>query len=134
MDYLNQREIDGYKMSEVLFHPVSEQNSTYGVKTFLYIATENNLSYLGPASMEDIAKQVVHSHGHSGCNSEYVLELANGMREIAPNVNDRHLFDLEFRVKELLRDRNEHERRRNLTCKCKHCGPAHYSNGHIHHA
>ena len=119
MDYLNQREVDGYKMHEVLFYPGTDQQSTSALKTLIYIATETNPSYLGPATVDDLTKQVVNSHGPSGCNAEYVFELANGMRKIAPDIHDSHLFDLEARVKELLRERKQNAERG--VCKCSYC-------------
>lgn len=40
--------------------------------------------------------------GPSGANSEYLLNLAEALREIAPESHDEHLFELEHKVKELL--------------------------------
>ena len=56
--------------------------------------------FLGPASEEEIATQVVKSRGASGCNTEYVLNLAEAMRSIAPSIQDRHLFALEKLIKD----------------------------------
>lgn len=55
----------------------------------------------GPASIEAIAKQVVSCEGPSGPNKEYVYNLAETMRQIAPKVQDDHLFGLEACVREL---------------------------------
>ena len=99
MSYLNHRERGGYTTHEVPFYPKDEQPS-YTV--LVYIATEVNIHYLGPAPTEVLAKQVVTSRGPSGCNAEYVLELAKAMCQIAPLVRDEHLFGLEAKVKELL--------------------------------
>lgn len=123
MDYLNQREVCGYKMHEVLFYPGTDQQSTTALKTLIYTATETNPSYLGPATVKDIAKQIVNSHGPSGCNIEYLLELAIGMRIIAPDIHDGHLFGLETKVKELLRERKQNAERSGLksVCKCSYC-------------
>ena len=43
------------------------------------------------------------SRGESGPNTEYVLELAKSMREIAPDVPDEHLYSLTEKVENLLK-------------------------------
>ena len=40
-------------------------------------------------------------HGPSGPNKEYVYNLAAAMRELAPDVEDDHLFSLEAAVRRL---------------------------------
>ena len=42
------------------------------------------------------------AHGHCGSNVEYVVNLAEYCRNHIPEDNDRHLFELERKVKELL--------------------------------
>ena len=102
MSYLNHREKGGYTTQEVPFYPKDERAGQPSHSVLVYIGTEANSHYLGPAPTEALAEQVVMSRGPSGCNSEYVLELAKSMRHIAPLVNDKHLFALETKVKELL--------------------------------
>ena len=107
MAYLDHRERGGYTTHKVLFHPkhLHQQQRDPKVTTLTvlaYIATEVNPNYLGPAPIEDLAKQVVGSRGPSGCNSEYILNLAQAMRQIAPGVEDDHLFSLEGKVREQL--------------------------------
>ena len=69
----------------------------------MYIATESNPNYLGPQTIESLATRIVMSTGESGPNTEYVLELAKSMREIAPHVPDEHLYGLSEKVRSLLR-------------------------------
>ena len=71
-------------------------------EVLLYIATESNPEYLGPAPASSIARQIVNSAGPSGCNVEYLMELARSMKEIAPIYYDEHLFTLEAEVVRLL--------------------------------
>lgn len=106
MAYLDHREKGGYTTKEVTFypHPVLD---TKPYATLLYIGTEANPLYLGPAPLKDIAMQVFSARGHSGCNTEYVLNLAHSMRKIAPGVEDQHLFSLECHIREMLGRRKE---------------------------
>ena len=100
MAYLNHREKCGYTTHTVCFQPRDDQLPSLSV--LVYIGTEANPSYLGPASVDCIARQVAKCKGPSGCNVEYVLNLARAMREIAPGVEDEHLFQLEAELKGLL--------------------------------
>lgn len=53
--------------------------------------------------MPSIADQIVESRGPSGHNVEYLLRLADFVREQVPEASDEHLFALEA----LVRDRVE---------------------------
>ena len=102
LTYLNNREVvsGGYTTKRVSFFPSDTCDSPFEV--LLYIATENNPEYLGPAPPLSIAQQILNSAGPSGCNVEYLMELARTMKEIAPVVRDEHLFTLEAEVTKLL--------------------------------
>ena len=101
MMYLNHREKGGYTTKQTLFYPLDDHNMS-PFEVLLYIATENNPEYLGPAPASSIARQIVSSAGPSGCNVEYLMELARSMKEIAPIYYDEHLFTLEAEVVKLL--------------------------------
>ncbi|CAG8730011.1 6165_t:CDS:2, partial [Acaulospora colombiana] len=64
----------------------------------VYIATTKNESYVGPAPLDVMARQIFHSVGPSGTNKEYLLNLTSALRSIAPDAYDGHLFDLERRI------------------------------------
>ncbi len=124
MAYLDHREKGGYTTHEVRFHPTHNTLATFS--TLVYIGTEANSEYLGPAPLDAIARQVVSSKGPSGCNVEYVLELATSMKQIAPKVNDEHLFKLESKVRELLKGMPGSERKVVFAagphdCDCSSC-------------
>ena len=121
MAYLDKREIDGYKTHQVEFFPAIP-NHQPTMKVLVYIATETNPSYLGPTEMGALAQQIVNSRGPSGCNVEYAMELAKGMRGIAPHVQDTHLCELEAKIKELLQKRklDETDGKEKL-CVCSYC-------------
>ena len=101
MMYLNHREKGGYTTKHVQFYPSDDHNMS-PFEVLLYIATESNPEYLGPAPASSIARQIFNSAGPSGCNVEYLMELAKSMKEIAPIYYDEHLFTLEAEVVRLL--------------------------------
>jgi len=63
----------------------------------LWVATEDNPHYLGPAPLAAIAAQVRRARGPSGPNDEYVLRLAAALRALG--AEDPHVFDLEALVR-----------------------------------
>jgi cation transport regulator ChaC len=63
------------------------------VEGLVYIATDQNAAFLGPATEYDIARQIAASRGPSGPNSEYLLELAKALRELGKH--DAHVFAIE---------------------------------------
>jgi glutathione-specific gamma-glutamylcyclotransferase len=65
----------------------------------VYIATEDNAAWLGPASEEAIARHVAASSGPSGSNSEYVLRLAEALRNLG--AADPHVFAIERHLRAL---------------------------------
>jgi cation transport regulator ChaC len=65
-----------------------------------YIADEYNQAYLGQASIAQIAKEIFHSAGPSGTNTEYLLELAQALRDRV--IDDPHVFALETEIRTLL--------------------------------
>ncbi len=84
------------------FYPYSNdtnpmQESSFSVS--VYMGALNGPLFLGEATEFSIAKQVFNAVGPSGPNSEYILNLANFMRQFLPHVEDPHLFEIE---KELL--------------------------------
>ncbi|XP_063832258.1 putative glutathione-specific gamma-glutamylcyclotransferase 2 [Ostrinia nubilalis] len=99
MKHLDYREKNGYSKKTVTFHPKDKSIEPFSLT--LYIATEENESYAGAASVEDIAKQVVNCQGPSGPNKEYVYNLAKAMRQLAPDVYDEHLFTLETSLRQI---------------------------------
>uniref|UniRef100_A0A452H7J6 Gamma-glutamylcyclotransferase n=1 Tax=Gopherus agassizii TaxID=38772 RepID=A0A452H7J6_9SAUR len=96
LQYLNMREavLGGYDTKLVKFHP-QDKEAEEPILALVYIATPQNPTYLGPASEEDIAAQIIVSSGRSGHNIEYLLRLADFMRYFCPQVEDEHLFSIE---------------------------------------
>ncbi len=68
------------------------------VNGLVYIATPANAAFLGAASEREIALHISRSHGPSGANRDYVLHLADALRQLG--ADDPHVFAIE---RELLR-------------------------------
>jgi len=65
----------------------------------VYIATATNEAWLGDASTDAIARQIAVSHGPSGPNRDYLLNLATALREL--DAEDAHVFAIESRLREI---------------------------------
>ena len=106
LDYLNNREmtLGGYSQKITLFHPADTSNSPFPVLVF--VATPKSSYWLGPASPDLIAEQVVSSSGPSGHNVEYVLRLADWLHQELPHVQDEHLFSIEQEIRLKIRERS----------------------------
>ena len=86
---LDHRERGGYDRLEVELH-FGDGASTPGL---VYLAAPTNPNFLGEAPLEAIAAQIATASGPSGPNVEYVLRLANALRELT--AVDDHVFALE---------------------------------------
>lgn len=61
----------------------------------VYLATTNkeaNQNYLGPAPLEEMAKQIYLAEGPTGPNKEYLFKLEDALNKIG--VVDQHVQDL----------------------------------------
>ncbi|XP_049303183.1 glutathione-specific gamma-glutamylcyclotransferase 1 isoform X2 [Bactrocera dorsalis] len=111
LEYLKQREckLGGYIVLETKFFPrVASFDTPFSgeaVPVLVYVATPDNCHWLGEDTADNIAEQIVNCRGPSGHNVEYLLRLADFIREEIPDVVDPHLFELEFLVLEKLHKR-----------------------------
>lgn len=88
-EHLDVREKNGYlRFSTPMVF--DDGSSTEGL---VYIATEDNSAFLGPAPALEIARQIANSTGPSGPNREYLLKLAEAIRAL--DSHDPHVFELE---------------------------------------
>lgn len=110
LSYLKQREctLGGYTTLYAKFYPrvAADDMELCGeaFPTLLYIATEKNSLWTGETPLPIIAQEIADSHGPSGHNVEYLIRLANFMRDELKGVvvEDEHLFELERIVRDIL--------------------------------
>lgn len=93
-DHLDIREKNGYlRFTTTLTFDDGDQ-----AEGLVYIATPENTAFLGPAHERDIALQIASATGPSGPNREYLLRLAESLRELS--AVDVHIFDIERYLEE----------------------------------
>lgn len=86
---LDYREKGGYSVDRLTLCFAANEVA----KGLVYHATPDNPNWLGPAEPEAIARQVLAAHGPSGANVEYVLRLAEALRDLG--ADDQHVFEIE---------------------------------------
>jgi len=96
-DHLDHREKNGYERIDVTL--AFDDGGADGV---MYVAHRDNHAFLGDAPLDALARQILVSRGPSGANVEYLYELARALRDL--DADDRHVFELEARVKSLQLD------------------------------
>lgn len=93
-EYLDHREKNGYLRFFTPLHWLDETTQGSDQKQgVVYIASADNAAYLGPASEAEIVQQIAQSCGPSGANSDYLLKLAQALRQL--KAEDEHVFTLE---------------------------------------
>jgi cation transport regulator ChaC len=90
---LDHREKGGYERHEVLFHANETHREETPRQVLVYMAGTANPHYLGPAEKKSMVRQIIASNGPSGSNLEYLLKLAESLRQM--NAHDAHVFELE---------------------------------------
>lgn len=114
LSYLKQREctLGGYTTLYSKFYPrvAADDMELCGeaFPTLLYIATDENDLWTGETPLKQIAQEIADCRGPSGHNVEYLMRLANFMRDELKGVivEDEHLFELEKMVRDILAERN----------------------------
>lgn len=97
--HLDFREKGGYQAVPVTFHPKDENIDPFPLQ--IYIGSQDNPFFLGPAPLEQIAWQIYQAEGPSGKNIDYLFNLVKSLKDLLPDIQDRHLVELEQAVKQL---------------------------------
>ncbi|ONK65467.1 uncharacterized protein A4U43_C07F37410 [Asparagus officinalis] len=103
LSYLEVREKQYDTKAYVDFY--TEPNSTIATiqGVMVYVASPDpriNPNYLGPASLEEMAKQIIQAEGPSGPNRDYLFQLDEALKQ--HGCEDSHVIDLANAVRKLL--------------------------------
>lgn len=96
-EHLDHREKNGYERHRVHMHLLARGTTVDGT---LYVASRDNPAFLGPEDPQVLAEHILAARGPSGRNRDYLLRLAEALRELGDE--DEHIFDLERRVRALM--------------------------------
>ncbi|XP_022705975.1 glutathione-specific gamma-glutamylcyclotransferase 1-like [Varroa jacobsoni] len=118
--YLDTRESKegGYVTLTTAFYPRALHQAPFTAR--VYVALPSNPLYLGPKSYPEMAREIVQSQGECGPNVEYVLNIADFMREEVFGIDDEHLFMLEMHILIELANRAEEEQSFQAQLERKH--------------
>ncbi|MCM2973352.1 gamma-glutamylcyclotransferase [Larsenimonas suaedae] len=95
-DSLDVREKNGYLRRTIsMTFDTNEMTDS-----IVYWAGPDNAAWLGEASEAEIAAHIAVSEGPSGPNREYLLKLADSLREL--NDEDPHVFEIERHLRALI--------------------------------
>ncbi|WP_423820534.1 gamma-glutamylcyclotransferase [Salinisphaera sp. SPP-AMP-43] len=95
-DYLDHREKNGY----LRFAKPMRFADGRIEDGLVYIATPSNEAWLGETSIDAIARHIQQSHGPSGPNRDYALNLADALAVL--DAQDDHVFAVAERLRELI--------------------------------
>ncbi|KAL5579770.1 hypothetical protein UlMin_012212 [Ulmus minor] len=106
LTYLEVREKQYDQKTYVDFFTESSATVPAVSGVMVYIASPNkklNVNYLGPASTEEIAKQIVKASGPSGPNRDYLFQLEKALLEYG--CKDEHVVDVANEVRRILSEK-----------------------------
>ena len=108
-DYLDLREINGYTRLHLPVFDTSSPTTPIIENALVYIGTPDNPAFVGPPeSIDELAMHVASCRGPSGDNSEYLINLAESIRHLAPNSNDTHVWDIEEKLLRIMQNGFSH--------------------------
>ncbi|KJY02479.1 cation transport protein ChaC [Zymoseptoria brevis] len=124
-EYLDIREINGYSIQYVPFHPqageqqpkpsndggTSPSNAEGQIKCLVYIGLPDNPQFLGPQDPQVLAEHIIDSRGPSGENKDYLYQLDEALSGLSRDSGDEHVSDLARRCREVEARRGKGEGR-----------------------
>lgn len=101
-EHLDHREKNGYLrfFTGLTFSEDPAPDGEGSVQGLVYVATPDNAAFLGPAPLAEMADQIARSHGPSGANADYLLQLSAALQALG--VTDDHVRELADQVAERL--------------------------------
>ncbi|MCC5888845.1 MAG: gamma-glutamylcyclotransferase [Gammaproteobacteria bacterium] len=93
---LDHREKNGYSRQR---HGLVADSGEH-LDALVYIAEPGNFAWLGPAPVEEVARQIATSVGPSGSNRDYLQQLAQALRNLG--THDEHVFELEAMLQQFV--------------------------------
>lgn len=103
LNYLEVREkqYDQKACVDLFTEPMTQTPAIPAVLVYIASADQKlNRNYLGPASLEEIARQIVLAEGPSGPNRDYLFQLESALLTIG--CKDKHVMDLANEVRRVL--------------------------------
>ncbi|KMZ63670.1 Cation transport regulator-like protein [Zostera marina] len=103
LEYLEVREKQYDVKSRLDFFTDPSSATPQVSQVLVYIASPNkdvNVNYLGPASLEEIARQIFYAEGPSGPNMEYLFKLEMALLQCG--CEEMHIKNLADAVRKLL--------------------------------
>lgn len=77
-------------------------NNGQTLQALVFLGTNQEHLRLGPAPLQDMARQIADAQGPSGPNYQYLLNLAKFMKTEVPHYKDDHLEQLAELVDKLI--------------------------------
>ncbi|KAG9310402.1 ChaC-like protein [Chiua virens] len=107
-DYLDYREKDGYTMETLDIYTIDDSVEKVIIhNAYCYVGRPDNPSFIGSEPLDTLAAHIWRSVGPSGRNKDYLYQLADSVRALAPASYDSHLFALETRIRQLDKERGD---------------------------
>jgi len=106
--------VDGHEQVNVAgvslgISPGSQFVFFFDMQALCYIGRTDNPSFIGSEPVDSLADRIWRSVGPSGPNKDYMYDLAEAVRKLAPESHDSYLYDLETRLRKLDGDNSNNE-------------------------
>lgn len=103
MEYLERRECEYDQKILVDFYKEGDSEQSFLTGVIVFTSTQDKVSnkyYLGPAPLEDMARQIANANGPCGNNRDYIFLLEKAMFDIGHE--DESVIELANEVKKVL--------------------------------